>query len=319
MRFIFKLFLGLVLIVVVAAAGFRGATFLREGTYRFSDPAPGGSFVATDLGEVYVREAGPSDGVPVLLVHGSVGWSELWDDTSRALGDAGYRAISFDMPPMGYSEPDSKHDYNRTTQAARIDALARAMEIKPHLVAHSFGAGAAVEAAMRTQERFTSLVIVNGALGLEADPEKTLPLLLRPMWLREVAVSSTITNPLALKPLLRQFLHRKDTANGEVLEILKQPFEVIGATENIAHWLPTLFVPPKDAMSMVPARYADLALPTGIIWGREDTATPLAQGEALHALIPGSQLLILDDIGHIPQIEGPAELQEALVDLLGSF
>ncbi|MEM6409827.1 MAG: alpha/beta hydrolase [Pseudomonadota bacterium] len=319
MRVLIKTLVILTLLVVVTGAGFRGAAFLRETVYRFSDPAPGGSFVTTDMGEVYVREFGPQDGPPVLLVHGSVGWSKMWDETSQALAAAGYRAISFDMPPMGYSQLDPEHDYSRVTQAARISSLARAMKIKPHLVAHSFGAGAAVEAVLRTREDFESLVIVNGALGLGSDPEKTLPFVLRPLWMREVAVSLTVTNPYAMKPMLRSFLHQKDAASDEMVALLREPFRVLNATDGLAHWLPTLLKPPTGALSMDRAQYANISLPTGIIWGREDQATPLAQGQELNALIPGSQLTVLGEIGHIPQIEDPEGFQRALIAVLGSI
>ena len=74
MRRVIKTLLVLVLLVVAIAGGFRAASAFRETDYRFSDPAPGGSFVSTEMGEIYVRDMGAPDGIPVLLVHGSVGW-----------------------------------------------------------------------------------------------------------------------------------------------------------------------------------------------------------------------------------------------------
>ncbi|RPJ26335.1 MAG: alpha/beta fold hydrolase, partial [Planctomycetaceae bacterium] len=44
-------------------------------------------------------------------------------------------------------------------------------------------------------------------------------------------------------------------------------------------------------------------LPTLIIWGRQDAIVPLSAGEVYHASIPGSQLVILDNCGHQPEIE----------------
>ncbi|MBS8228699.1 hypothetical protein DYI42_20935 [Vannielia litorea] len=54
----------------------------------------------------------------------------------------------------------------------------------------------------------------------------------------------------------------------------------------------------------------------GHLWGVEDTATPLAQGEKLVALVPGARLWKLDGLGHIPQIEDPAAFMAALKDAL---
>ena len=44
-------------------------------------------------------------------------------------------------------------------------------------------------------------------------------------------------------------------------------------------------------------------LPTLIIWGRQDAIVPLSVAEIYHASIPGSQLAIVDDCGHHPEIE----------------
>ena len=103
------------------------------------------------------------------------------------------------------------------------------------------------------------------------------------------------------------------------MDLLKRPFRLNGTTEELAQWLPTLLLPPRDALSILPDSYASLSLPTGIIWGAEDTATPLSQGQELESLIPGATLTVLPGLGHIPQIEDPAAFQKALLDTLGQF
>lgn len=315
MRLILKSLAGLLLVLMVLIAAFRVAAMLRETENRLAAMPEEGHIVQTRLGEVYVQESGPLDGAPVLLVHGSVGWSAFWYETSDALAQAGYRAIAFDLSPMGYSEPDPDHDYSRTMQAARIEALVDAMAIRPHLVAHSFGAGPATEAVLRGQARFASFTMIAGAIGLGA-PETSLPLPLRWQWVREAAVSVSITNPVALKPLLKMFLHKKDAASDDYIKLLKQPYRLRGTTPAIAAWLPTLLVPPTGALSLDPRGYAEMTLPTRLIWGDKDTATPLEQGKVLHGLITGSDLVVLKDLGHIPQIEDPGAFQKALLTFL---
>jgi pimeloyl-ACP methyl ester carboxylesterase len=44
-------------------------------------------------------------------------------------------------------------------------------------------------------------------------------------------------------------------------------------------------------------------LPTLIVWGRQDAIVPVSAAEVYHASIPGSQLVILDDCGHHPEVE----------------
>lgn len=316
MRLIAKLLLALALLAIVALTGFRLVAHLREVDGPEASPNEG-RFVQTPLGPIYGISVGPSDGPPVLLIHGSVGWSGTWQHTLDALGEAGYLAIAMDVPPMGYSGRDPDGDYGRAMSAERIDQFAVSLGLRPHIVAHSFGAGAAVEAVMRYPDSYQSLTIIAGALPLD-QVESTLPALLRPQWLREVLVSATVTNPLAARPLLQAFLHRDDTATDEVLSVLSQPATQDGATEALAQWMPTLLVPPVDLQSTRSDAFATLNLPVALIWGAEDTTTPLAQGENLHALIPGSTLTVLPDVGHIPMIEDPAAFDAALLAALSS-
>ncbi len=310
-KFLLKLAAVLVVIVVVALLALRGMAALRETQ---ADAPRWGSMVQTAMGEVYVIDHGSKEATPVLLVHGSVGWSAFWDETIVALESAGYRAIAFDMPPMGWSERDAEGDYNRVRQGQRVLALTEALGVKPVLVAHSFGAGAAAEAVMADQAAFAGFIVVDGAIGLDAEA-KALPLPLRAPALRQLAVSATITNPWAMQPMLKAFLHKKDRA-APYVDTLNAPMKREGTTPAMAEWLPTLLARPEGAASVTEEGWRGLTLPVGVLWGVEDTATPLAQGERLVSLVEGSRLWPLEGLGHIPQIEDPGAFMAALKEAL---
>ena len=303
--------LAAVLLVAALLGGLRAAAALRETEVR---PPPEGRMVATDLGAVHVEEAGPTGGRPVLLIHGSVGWARLWAPAQEALARSGYRTIAVDLAPMGWSDRDPEGDYGRVRQALRIRALVRAMGIRPVIVAHSFGAGPAAEAVMADPGAVAGLVVVSGAIALDARPAP-LPLPLRSQWAREVAVAATVANPLAMRRLLRLFLHRKDTATPGVVAMLNAPFRREGTTRAVAQWLPSLLSAPRDARSTRPEAWRALRVPLAFVWGAEDATTPLAQGRRLAALT-GAGLTVLPGIGHIPQIEDPAAFHAALIAAL---
>lgn len=311
--------LGLLLVIfVLLLVALRVSAMVREIQTRDALLPPEGRLVETSMGKVYVEEYGPADGTPVLLVHGSVGWAGFWVETSDALVAAGYRAIAFDLSPMGYSDRDPNADYSRTRQAERLIALTQAMGITPVLVAHSFGAGPGVEALMRTPDAFQSAVIVAGALGVGSEP-KPLAWPLRSKLIRELAVSATITNPPALPYLLRMFLHKKDRATPLYIDILTRPYAREGTTAALADWLPTLLSTSAAARSIRPEAYDKIDMPVALIWGEEDTTTPVTQGEWLLGAITRSTLTRLPDLGHIPQIEDPEAFQKALLDALAQL
>ena len=318
MRYVVGLLTILTFAVVIGLLGLRLAASLREIAILPGQVPAEGRIVETALGGIYVEELGAEDGPVVLLVHGSVGWSRMWRPTQVALAAEGFRTVAFDMPPMGWSPRESGSDYSRQTQGQRLLALVKALGVRPVVVAHSFGAGAAAEAAMADPAALAGLIVVSGALGLGGAEGGAPPWPLGNPFMRELAVSASVTNPLALGPLLRLFLHRKEAATPEVIDMLLQPIRRPGTTAAIADWLPTLLVPPEGAASTTAEGWQALTLPLAFIWGDRDSATPLAQGQRL-ADLTGAPLFILDEVGHIPQIEDPVRFDATLLTALAEL
>ncbi len=296
----------------------RGAAFLRESEERTDILPSEGRLVETSEGSFFVWEEGPEDGPMLLFAHGTAAWSGLWAPTLKQMGAEGWRAVAFDTPPFGFSDHADDGNYARTRQAERLHALVTALGTKPILVAHSVGAAPGVEAVMQDPSAFTALIVVDGALGLGShDSGKTLPFPLGVKVARDAATALTMTNPMLTRTLLKGLIHVKGAASDEVVAVLTQPLVRKGTTSAYSDWLPSLLVPPQDALSTRPENYGVLTLPVVYIWGEEDTVTPLEQGAELTELTPDSHLLMISDSGHIPQIETPDAFGLALRDALG--
>ena len=274
-------------------------------------PEPPGEMLETALGPVHVVRWGDPGAAPVLLLHGTGAWGGLWAETGEALGRAGWHAVAMDLPPFGFTPRADGADYARAAQAVRVTAVAGALG-RPVLVAHSFGAGPGAEALLRDPERFGGAVIVAGAIGLGA--EGGAPLVLRPFWLRR-GLSGAALSPLLTRPLLASFLHRKEAATEEVAALLRAPLGGVGMVDGVADWLPHLLGAGPGELSRDPAAWQGLPVPLALIWGDMDDVTPPEQGEAL-AQLTGASLSLLEDVGHIPQIEAPEAFLEALLEAL---
>ena len=57
--------------------------------------------------------------------------------------------------------------------------------------------------------------------------------------------------------------------------------------------------------------------PTLILWGGRDQLIPLAVGREFERRIPGSRLVVFDELGHVPQEEDPARSVAPVKDFLG--
>jgi pimeloyl-ACP methyl ester carboxylesterase len=60
-----------------------------------------------------------------------------------------------------------------------------------------------------------------------------------------------------------------------------------------------------------------VSVPTLVVCGDRDTRAPLPVAEALHAGIPGSQLVVMEDVGHVSAVEAPEQFNAALRQFLG--
>lgn len=60
----------------------------------------------------------------------------------------------------------------------------------------------------------------------------------------------------------------------------------------------------------------NIVIPTLIICGREDEVTPLAQSEFMNETIKGSTLMVIDNAGHVSNLEHPDEFNKYLLDFL---
>ena len=57
-------------------------------------------------------------------------------------------------------------------------------------------------------------------------------------------------------------------------------------------------------------------LPTLIVWGERDNTIPLEHGRAAHARIPNSRFVTLPTAAHLPNLEDPEGLADALLSWL---
>ncbi|MBI3896943.1 MAG: alpha/beta fold hydrolase [Gammaproteobacteria bacterium] len=316
--------LGAIILIVLATAliliTFSWQADLRE-TRTAAQAAPtSGRFVHTGDVDLFIQEMGPTTGPAVLFVHGTGAWSETWRESMATLAAAGFRAIALDLPPFGFSGRPNDSSYDKPAQARRIVGVLDALQIsRAILVGHSFGGGPTMEAAFAASARINALVLVDVALGLDTGVQKPSAIMrgfLTLPSLREAVVATFLTNPLFTRRLLGFFIADIEHATRYQVGVYQRPLRVQGTTAAVGAWLPTLMLPQPAAASDDAARYRALGVPTLIVWGNLDSITPPAQGRHLAGLIPGAQLTIMNDVGHIPQIEDTRRFNALLVEFV---
>ncbi len=310
-RFLLGAAIVLVVALLVGLAAFRIMAMVRESA-PVAPPAETARFTTVDGLRVHYMEWGDPNGPKLLLVHGTLAWSRTWRDIAGPLGERGFHVIAPDLPPFGYSERPQDHDYSRAAQSRRILGFADAIGLERFaLGVHSYGGGAAIEAAFSAPERIEALILLDVALGLNRPPSSGPPLagLLSNAQLRNVVVAATFTNPLMIGPGLRDFIHDDSVVTDERIALYRAPLSQPGTTEAVGRWLFTgLFNDESAARSADVGNYYSFDTPVLVIWGRQDTVTPLEQGEFIAASFAKGRLDVLDGVNHIPHVEDPGRV-----------
>jgi pimeloyl-ACP methyl ester carboxylesterase len=121
------------------------------------------STVTTSRLTARVLTSGPSDGVPVLLLHGNLSSATWWEDTMVRLPD-GYRAIAPDQRGFGESDPAAVVDATRGMGDYVDDAFALMDQLghdRFHLVGNSLGGVIAWWVLAEHPERIISVTLAD--------------------------------------------------------------------------------------------------------------------------------------------------------------
>jgi len=132
---------------------------------------PGGAAVMTPIdgpggrAKVAYEVTGPDDAPVVVLLHGSPGRKEDFDDLIPLLTDA-YRVVAIDMPGFGDSSR-LLSDYGIDTQASYVLGVLDELGVeRAHVLGFSMGSGVALHLATMAPERIESLTFYGG-IGIQ--------------------------------------------------------------------------------------------------------------------------------------------------------
>ncbi|GAB3049991.1 alpha/beta fold hydrolase [Intrasporangium mesophilum] len=243
-------------------------------------------------------------GPPVALAHGFVGDARsTWGSQIDALA-ADFTVIAWDAPGSGLSA-DPPEGFGMNDYADCFVALLRTLEIdRAHLVGISFG-GALVLAAFHRHRKLTSsLALVSGYAG----------------WLGSLGAEDA-------KQRLARSLHASGLAADEFAAAMAPSmFSPSAGGELVTAFIDSVrAVRPSAFRAMSRACFEDqryvlpeIDVPTLLVYADHDVRAPVAVGEAIHALVPSSELVVLSGPGHVSSVEAPQDVTRELRRFLHS-
>lgn len=268
-----------------------------------------------DLGPVTleVTEAGEGNERRVLLVHGFTADAGEVAEALDPLAGRGWHAVAPDLRGHGRSDhPTDPDAYSFEILAADVLALADDLGWERFaLVGHSMGGGVAQLIALDHAERLTGLVLASTFHG--PVPGVTLELVELGRWIVRESGMAGLAAALAARraenPDSVAAFERLQEARPDHGERSRQRLESTSPDMWMA--LAPRFVTQEDRLD----RLAALDVPTAVIVGELDS-TMLDDCRRIAAAIPGAQLTVVPEAGHVPQLEQPEAWWGALSGFL---
>lgn len=249
--------------------------------------------------------SGDPNGVTLLLLHGTF-WSRVWQPILPALGKQ-MHCVALDLPGFGRSEGELNVDEASVPALAQtvLDA-ADALGLDTFAVAaHDIGGGIAQHLAANSG-RISSMVLMN-AVMFDSWP---VPAVER---FRDPAVRETVTAGQLQEG--RGEATQKAVARdltGEELDDYLSPWQSPARSQS---WMAMAAAADNvHTLELVPA-LKTAAVPTRLVWGRDDEFQKIEFARRYVSEIPASDLVEVDG-KHIPTEDSPEEVASAILEHL---
>ena len=256
---------------------------------------PPSKFIDVDGLRIHYRDRG--HGPAIVLLHGANSSLFTWEGWADTLA-VNHRVVTLDMPGHGLTGPDAKGRYSAAEIASVVDRFATSIGLDRFVIGgSSMGGSVAWHYAIAYGARVEKLILVDagGLPRLET----------RPLGPRLFA--SPIFGPLARWITPRFFVARSiRDAYGDptrVSEALVDRYADLMLRDGNRAATRVRSSKAEDGME---GRLGEIHVPTLILWGARDRWILPKYGEKFRARVPGSKLIVLDGLGHVPMEEDPS-------------
>jgi len=250
-----------------------------------------------DVGGTKVHTLKAGAGEPLLVLHGA-GGNQGWLRYAQGLSEH-YTVHIPSHPGYGQSERpewlETMNDlacfYTWYMEQEGLDGV--------RVIGFSMGGWLAAEIAVACPHAFSKLMLVD-PVGVK--PQKS-----------DIADIFIISPAQVLELLFHDPKQAPEYNQTYGRELTPDELETAERDREMAvrlTWKPYMYDP------RLPALLGRLKVPARILWGREDRLVPLECGEIYQKAIPGSDLVVIDNCGHVPQVERPEEFLRAALEFL---
>jgi pimeloyl-ACP methyl ester carboxylesterase len=307
-----KKILGIVLIiiaVIILGLGVHWAVWQLVPPVAGKDLVNYGTFQEIDGMQIHLEHEGT--GTPVILLHGYTSTLYTWRFNFPELAKE-FSVWSVDLPGFGYSDKPKDFDYTLSGYADFIVKFMDAQGIKKAvIVGNSMGGNIAIETYLKYPDRVEKLVLVDsGGYPEEEGGFFLFNLMQYPVagdilmsfnyrWVVKDSLMSGIyyDNKFVTDDVVDSYYNVYKTENGR-----KGPLWV-GRAIDWSH-------------DLGPDTIKTIAVPTLVIWGKDDTLIPVTDADLFGRDIKGAEVAVIPDAGHLPHEEKADIVNKLITDFV---
>ncbi len=236
------------------------------------------------------------DGAPVVFLHPASGSALVWVYQQPVFAKAGYRVIGYSRRNHYNSDPAPEDNPGIGSEDLHNMMDFLGVKQKFHLVGSAAGGSVAADYALSHPERLFSLTVSNNNLAARNGYIFETAAMIRPKvtetlprWYWELGPSYRAANPEGVK-IWTELNHKSETGKG--------------ARQKLAN-------------VVTPAKLETLAVPTLLMTGAADPATPPSIMRMIARHVPNNECVIVAESGHSPYWERPEFYNRTVLDFIG--
>ncbi len=253
------------------------------------------------------------EGIPLVLIHGTPFYSRIWHQVLPRLVAAGFKVHLYDLLGFGNSErpADSSIDTSVSGQLPILLGLLDYWKLeKAHFVAHDIGGGVAQQLGIFHADRLRTLTLID-CVSFDSWPSK-----------RTRQQMQQGLEQLMSAPDIEHRAHFREwilSATAQPEKLIKNSMDLyldmicgpVGQASLFQHQIK--HYDPVHTMKLTGQLFQLGSMPVQLIWGENDNWQVTDWAHKLQAAIPGSQLSILPQCGHLAPEDQPERLAELVI------
>ena len=270
-------------------------------------------------GKARISTLTAGDGIEnVILIHGLGSNKTSFFETISALTPQ-YTVHAIDLPGFGSSSKPLRAPYDAAWFARAVTRFMDAEGIqRAHIVGNSLGGRVAIEVGLREPDRVRSLSLLCPSMAWRKR-RHFVPLvkLLRP---ELAAIPHTFGNVLVRQQFWSMFSRPErihPSAADVAVEEFLRTYGSVNARVAFHSAARHIYLEEPKGPNGFWTRLRQLEPPAMFVWGDEDPLVPLGFSRAVRDALPTARQVVLEQCGHVPQVEHPVDANALVHDFIG--